>query len=86
MFTLPTLGNLVISTIVFFVAAWYCHRYLDAQGIGKGMARGLSVFVVASIVSWAAGEMVDWIQGPQPVSSIASDPAQLLKSLTQSQP
>jgi hypothetical protein len=24
--------NLTISTIVFFVAAWFLNRYLDAQG------------------------------------------------------
>ena len=86
MFTLPTIWNLLISTIVFFVTAWYCRRYLDEQGITKGMARGLMVFLVSSIVSWGAGEVVDWFQGPQPASQISSDPAQMLKSLTQSQP
>jgi len=86
MFTLPSIWNLIISTIVFFIAAWYFHRYLDEQGIPKGMARKLSVFVLASLVSWGAGEVVDWIQGPQPTAQIPSDPAQLLKALGQSQP
>ena len=85
MFTLPSMWNLIISTIVFFIAAWYLHRYLDEKGIPKGMARGLTVFVLASLVSWGAGEVVDWFQGPQPATQIPSDPAQLLKALGQPQ-
>jgi hypothetical protein len=61
--------NLIISTIVFLFAAWFLNRYLDEQGIPKGMTRGLLVLVVASLVSWGAGEMVGWaqvkIEGPQ---------------------
>ena len=78
--------NLIISTIVFFIAAWYIRRYLENLGISKGMSRGLMVFVLASLVSWGAGEVVDWFQGPQPTAQIPSDPAQLLKSLGLAQP
>lgn len=78
--------NLIVSTIVFFIAAWYIHRFMDEQGIPKGMTRALTVFVLASIVSWGAGEIVDWIQGPQPTTQIPTDPTQLLKALGQSQP
>ena len=31
--------NLVISTVAFFVAAWFLNRYLDGQNIPKGMTR-----------------------------------------------
>ncbi len=75
--------NLIISTLVFIIVAWYIRRYFAEQGISKGMSRGLLVFILASIVSWGAGEVVDWIQGPQPTSQIPSDPAQILKSLGQ---
>jgi uncharacterized protein (DUF486 family) len=75
--------NLIISTLVFIAAAWYLHLYLDKQGIPKGMSRKLLVFVLASIVSWGAGEIVDWIQGPQATAQAASDPMQLLKALGQ---
>jgi len=79
--------NLIISTIVFFIAAWYAHRYLDEQGIPKGMTRGLLVFVLASLVSWGAGEMVDWtqekIEGPQAVAQNSGDLSQLLKAISQ---
>ena len=83
MFELPSMWNLIISTLVFIIAAWYIRRYLDEQGVTKGMSRGLLVFILASLVSWGAGEVVDWIQGPQPTAQISSDPAQLLKSLGQ---
>lgn len=82
--------NLIISTIVFFIAAWYINRYLDEQGIGKGMTRGVLVFSLASLVSWGAGEMVDLarkkIEGPQPASQTSKDLSQLLKEAGQAQP
>ena len=39
--------NLIISTIAFFVAAWFVNRYLDEQEIAKGMPRGVLVFMLA---------------------------------------
>ncbi len=89
MFTLPSMWNLIISTIIFFIAAWYAHRYLDKQGIPKGMTRGLLVFVLASLVSWGGGEMVDWtqekIEGPQALAQGSGDLSQLLKVIGQPQ-
>jgi hypothetical protein len=91
MFSMPSMWNLVVSTLVFFVAAWYIHHFLDEQGIPKGMTRGVLVFTLASIVSWAAGEMVDWthdkIAGPQPAAHVSStnDVSQLLKAVGQGQ-
>ncbi len=89
MFALPSMWNLVISTIVFFIAAWYFHRYLEEQGIPKGMARGFLVFVLASVVSWGSGDVVDWIQekieGPQATAQAPDDATQLLKVLGQFQ-
>jgi len=90
MFALPSMWNLIISTIVFFIAAWYIHRYLDEQVIPKGMTRGILVFLLASLVSWGAGEAVDWtqekIEGPQPTAQTSGDLSQLLKSIGQTQP
>jgi hypothetical protein len=89
MFELPSMWNLVVSTVMFFIAAWYIHRYLDENGIPKGMTRGLMVFVLASVVSWGAGEATDWIQekieGPQAVAQKQDDMSQLLRSLGQVQ-
>ena len=86
MFALPSMWNLIISTIMFFIAAWYLNRYLDEQGISKSMTRGVLVFSLASLVSWGAGEMADWTQGPQPTSQNSNDLSQLLKIVGQSQP
>ena len=90
MFMLPSMWNLIISTIVFFIAAWYVRRYLEEQGIPKGLTRGTLVFVLASMVSWGAGELVDWgqeeIEGPQPVAQTSADLSQLLKAVGQAQP
>lgn len=90
MFTLPSLWNLIISTFVFFIAAKYLHRYLEEQGLAKGMTRGTLVFVLASLVSWGSGEMVDRtqekIQGPQTIAQASGDLLQLLTMIGQAQP
>jgi hypothetical protein len=84
MFTLPSMWNIIISTIVFIIAAWALRRYLDDMGMPKGMTRGLLVFVLAYVISWGSGELVDWAQakinGPQPVAQTSEDLSQLLKA------
>ena len=83
MFELPSMWNLIISTIAFFIAAWYIRRYLDEQGLPKGMTRRMLVFLLASIVSWGAGAAVDWTQGeisgPQPVAQAPDNLSRLLQ-------
>lgn len=90
MFALPSMWNLIVSTIVFFIAAWYIHRYLDGQGIPKGMTRGILAFAFASMVSWGTGEAVDWtqekIEEPQPAAQTPEDLSQLIKTPVQAQP
>jgi hypothetical protein len=85
MLELPSLWNLIVSTIVFFIVAWYIHRYLNEQGVPKGMTRGLLVFLLASLVSWGAGDAVDWaqgkIEGPRQASQTPNDLTQLLKEV-----
>ena len=74
MFSLPSIWNVVISTLVFVVAAWYARRFLEEQGIPKGIARGIAVFALAYTASWVAGEVVDFIQekieGPQAATKL----------------
>lgn len=81
--------NLLISTIVFFVAVWYLRRYLEDQGIPKGFTRGVLVFVLASVVSWVAGEVIDWtqekIEGPRAVAGTSNDLSKLLNEVGQLQ-
>ncbi len=87
MFTLPSMWNLVISTVVFLVAANYLHRYLETQGLSKGMARGTLVFLIASMISWGSGEMVDWTQGKidgtKPVEQAPLELSELMKLVGQ---
>lgn len=82
--------NLIVSTIVFFIAAWFINRYLNEQEIPKGMTRGVLVFVLASMVSWGAGEIVDWaqvkIEGPQAAAQDSVDLSRILKAAGQQQP
>jgi hypothetical protein len=53
--------SLVVSTIVFFVAAYFIKRYLDDSGIPKGMTRSIMVFVAAAALSYGAAAIVDWL-------------------------
>ncbi|MDP2762704.1 MAG: hypothetical protein Q8O64_20275 [Sideroxyarcus sp.] len=90
MLTLPSMWNVLISTIVFFVAVWAIRRYLEEQGIPKGMTRGLLVFVLAYLPAWGVGEIVDWvvekIEGPQATQQRTDEAAELLKALGQTRP
>ena len=54
--------SIIISTLVFFLASWYFRRYLDGQGIPKGMTRGMLIFTLAALLAWAAGALVMWAQ------------------------
>jgi len=82
--------NLVITTIVFFVAAWFLNGYLDQQGIPKGLTRGVVVLVLASLMSWVVGWAVDWtqtrVEGPQASVQSPSGLTQLMKDANQQQP
>lgn len=90
MLTLPSMWNVAISTLVFFIAVWYLRRYLDEQGIPKGMTRSMLVFVLACLVSWGAGEVVDWtqekIEGPKSAVQDSGELSQLLKESGQTRP
>jgi hypothetical protein len=81
--------SLFVSTISFFVAAWYLNRYFDQQEISKGRSRGILVFMLASLFSWGTGEIVDWsqvkINGPQAAAQTPEDLAQLMKAIGQIQ-
>ncbi len=86
MFELPTMWNLIISTIVFFMAVWYLRRYLDEQGIPSGATRGMLVFVIASLVSWGAGYLVDTLQGKPAQPTVQAGMSELLKDAAQAEP
>ncbi len=83
MFTLPSIWNLVITTVVFVWTAKQIRVFLDNQGLTASTTRSLLVFTVASLLSWGSGEAVDWtetkIQGkPQETSNTPDHISQLL--------
>jgi hypothetical protein len=53
--------SLVLSTVAFFVAAYFIKRYLDGMDIPKGMTRSIVVFTLALAVSYGVALIVDWI-------------------------
>jgi hypothetical protein len=53
--------SLVISTVVFFMAAYFIKQYLENMGIPKGMTRGLVVFCLAILISYGVAWIVDWL-------------------------
>jgi len=53
--------SLVISTVVFLMAAYFIKRYLENMGIPKSMARGLVVFCLAILISYGVAWIVDWL-------------------------
>ncbi len=57
-----SLASILLSTIAYFVAAYYVRRYLEDIGVEKGMTRGLVVFTLALAVSYGVSAVVDWFE------------------------
>jgi hypothetical protein len=53
--------SLLVSTVVFFFAAYFIKRYLEESDIPKGATRGIVVFVAALAVSYGAAWLIDRI-------------------------
>ena len=53
--------SLVISTVAFFVAAYFIKRYLNGMDIPKGMTRSIVIFTLALAISYGVALVVDWI-------------------------
>ena len=68
---------------MFVIAAWYIRRWLDEQGLPKGMTRGLVVFVLAYMFAWGSGKLVDVVHdkiyGVAPPSEVQQKIDQIVK-------
>ena len=53
--------SIVISTIAFFVAAFFIKRWLDDMSIPKTMTRSIVVFVAAALISYGVAFVVDLV-------------------------
>jgi hypothetical protein len=58
---LGDMTSIVISTIVYFIAAYFIKRHLVEMGIPKGMTRGTVIFVLAAAVAYGAAYVVDLV-------------------------
>lgn len=83
--------SLVLSTVVFFVAAYLLNRHLDQEGLDRGMLRKILVGMVATVVSVGAGWALDKLDGNAntpgknpPIADVRQngDPAKILKALS----
>lgn len=55
------MAAIVVSTIVYFIAAYFIKRYLVDLGIPKGVTRGMVIFVGAAAVAYASACLVDLV-------------------------
>jgi len=51
--------SIIISTLIFFPASYFLHKYLDNWGLDSGRSRTLLVMLLASIIGYAAAFLVD---------------------------
>ncbi len=83
MLTLPSTWSLILSLLVFFIAAGYLRRYLDEQDIPKGMTRATLIFTFAFLLAWGTEKAADWAQetmeGPTPAVQLVPDTEQAPK-------
>ena len=55
------MATIVVSTIAFFIAAFFIRRWLDDMDIPKGMTRSIVIFVAAAAVSYGVAFLVDLV-------------------------
>jgi hypothetical protein len=53
--------SIVVSTVVYFVAAYFIKRQLQEMGIPKGVTRGTVIFLAAAAVAYGAAYLVDLV-------------------------
>jgi len=52
---------ILVSTAVYFIAAYFIKRQLEEMGIPKGMTRATVVFVLAAVSAYGAAYLVDMV-------------------------
>jgi len=53
--------SLILSTIAFFIAAYFIKRWAEEQDLPKGITLNVTIFtaalVIAYVVAWAVGHV-----------------------------
>jgi len=57
------MASFFLSSFAFFIAAYFIRRYLEDMGIPKGMTRSFVVFVLAIMIAYGVGWIVDVMVG-----------------------
>ena len=53
--------SLVVSAIVYFVAAFFIKRQFEAMDIPRGMTRSVMTFCLALLAAYVAAAALDWL-------------------------
>jgi hypothetical protein len=53
--------SIVVSTIVYFVAAFFIKRQFDAMDLPRGTTRSVMTFCLALLAAYAAAAALDWL-------------------------
>jgi len=56
--------SLLVSTVVYFVAAFFIKRRFEAMDIPRGMTRTLMIFCLALLAAYGAAAALDWLLPP----------------------
>ena len=56
-----SMRDIVVSTIAYFVAAFFIKRQFDDMDIPRGMTRSAMIFALALAAAYAAQTAVDWV-------------------------
>jgi hypothetical protein len=56
-----SMRDIVVSTIAYFVAAFFLKRQFDDMDIPRGMTRSAMIFALALAAAYAAQAGVGWI-------------------------
>jgi hypothetical protein len=56
--------SLVVSTVVYFVAAFFIKRRFEVMDIPRGMSRNLMIFCLALLAAYGAAAALDWLLPP----------------------
>jgi len=54
------MAAIIVSTITFFIAAFFIKRHVERMDLPKGVTSNTLVFALALLVSYFVATLVDW--------------------------
>lgn len=75
--------SFLISSFVFFLAAYALNRYFDAQELDSSRSRKTLVLVVATFISIGAGWLIDKLDGDAALPQNNVSITEVIQSATQ---